>query len=101
MKSIVKNLLSSVTIVSLLAGCSSTPLQSTRLNKAESYMIQAEQALSSTQAGRMNVAINNIGISKAYLATTKDNLKFLTNTEKKRYHLLVARVKGIEGRVKR
>jgi len=101
MKSIVKNLLSSVTIVSLLAGCSTTPLQSTRLNKAESYMIQAEQALSSTQAGRMNVAINNIGISKAYLATTRDNLKFLTKSEKKRYHVLVARANGIERRVKR
>ncbi len=101
MKTRVNNLLLLITFVSFLTGCSSTPLQSTRLNKAETYMIQAEQALSSTQADRKNIAINNIGISQAYLATIKDNLKFLTKVEKKRYYALVTRAKGIEGRVRR
>ncbi len=78
--------------VLLISGCSTTPLQTTRLDKAETYMMQAEQAIT---ANRMKLATNNMGTAKAYLDTLKDNLKFLSKNEVKRYHLLRGRAKGI------
>ncbi len=72
----------------MITGCSTTPLQSTRLNKAETYIIQAEQAYTNS---RTIIAKNNIGTAKAYLDTLKDNLKFLSKSEIKRYNTLRAR----------
>jgi len=80
----------------LILGCSSTPLQSQRLNKAETYIIQAEQALT---ANRKQLATQDMGTAKAYLDTLKDNLKFLTKTEVKRYHNLRAREKNTSAKV--
>ena len=80
----------------LVSGCSTTPLQSTRLNKAETYIIQAEQAIS---AHKMKIATNNMGTAKAYLDTLKDNLKFLTKAEVKRFNLLKVRAKAVSSRI--
>ena len=76
----------------VISGCSTTPLQSKRLNKSETFMIQAEQAISSN---KLKLAKANIGTAKAYLDTLKDNLKFLTKAEVKRYHRLRAKEKLI------
>jgi len=81
----------------IISACSSTPLQTTRLNKAETYIIQAEQALA---ANRINIAVNDMGTAKAYLDTLKDNLKFLSKTEVKRYNELRAREKVTATRVR-
>jgi hypothetical protein len=80
----------------IVSGCSTTPLRSTRLNKAETYIIQAEQAIS---AHKMNIATHNMGTAKAYLDTIKDNLKFLTKAEVKRFNLLKVRAKTISSRI--
>jgi len=82
--------------VLLISGCSSTPLQSQRLNKAETYIIQAEQALT---ANKRKLAINDMGTAKAYLDTLKDNLKFLSKSEVKRYHKLRSREKNTAAKV--
>jgi len=83
-------------VVFIIAGCSTTALQSTRLNKAETYLIQAEQAL---VTNRISLAKNNIGTAKAYLDTLKDNLKFLTKAEVKLYHKLRVKEKATAAKI--
>ena len=87
-----------ITIAALLliTACSTQKLQTTRLDKAETYIIQAEQALT---IQKMRIATNNMGTANAYLDTLKDNLKFLKKPEVKRYHLLRARAKKLASRI--
>jgi hypothetical protein len=89
-------LLISATITLLLTACTGASLQSSRLDKAESFMIQAEQAIS---MNNMRVAQENIGTSNAYILTLKDNFKFLSDEEKSRYNNLKARIEKINQRV--
>ncbi len=96
MRRAIKLIISNVVGVFLISGCSSTPLQSTRLNKAEAFMTQAEQAI---EAQKMNIAQNNMGTAKAYLDTLKDNLKFLSKAEVKRFNSLKVKAKVISSRI--
>ena len=101
MKFTLNNIPLLMTTILLLSACSTSPLQSTRLNKAETYMIQAEHALLSKQTNNMKVAENNIGIANAYLATIKDNVKFLSKSELNRFETLKVKSKAIDARIVR
>ena len=96
MHKIFKIYLINIVGIVFLTACSTQKLQTTRLDKAETYIVQAEQAIS---IKRMTSATNNMGTAKAYLDTLKDNLKFLSKSEVKRYHLLRARAKNIASRI--
>ena len=63
----------------LLSACSTTNLQTIRMDKSEQQIIIAEQALSQSDN---EVAIDNIGSASAYLATVTDFINFLSNKEK-------------------
>ncbi len=75
-----------ITIFFFLSGCSSTSLQSKRLDTAESFIVEAEHILDSPPHRDRITAINeNLGTANAYLLTLKDNKKYLSENEKKRY----------------
>ena len=103
-KNIVKNHLSSLFIAIILlflTACSSTALQSKRLNTAEDFIIQAEQALSRSPSNtQIRIADENLGTAHAYLATIYDQRKFLSKHELKRYQTLKQRVDGLYKRIR-
>lgn len=68
------------------------PLQSSRLDTAEGYIIQTEQALARKQ---IRIAEDNLGTANAYLLTLRDFKKSLTINEIKRYELLKQRADGL------
>lgn len=68
------------------------PLQSGRLDTAESHIIQAEHAL---QRKQIRIADENLGTASAYLLTLRDNKKALTKNELKRYQALKQRSEGL------
>jgi hypothetical protein len=82
MKHSIKFIFSSFIIAILLQACTSTPLQSSRLNSAEDDILQAEQALS---ASKVKIAENYLGTAAAYLATVEDYKNRLSSNEKKKY----------------
>jgi type III secretory pathway lipoprotein EscJ len=77
----------------LLSACSSTPLQSSRLDKAETNITQAEQILTqSSDVNAMKTADEKLGVARSYLATVLDNKKYLNKTQLQKYEALKRRL---------
>ncbi len=92
MNHFIKPFLVSFFIVILLSACSTTSLQSARMDKAEQQTILAEQALRQKDHNSAVVAKETAGTANAYLATVRDYIKFLTPAEKERLTSLQQRV---------
>ena len=101
MKHSLKNIVLAMTAATVVTACTSGPLQSTRMSKAEGYMTQAEQALATNSPNKMKVAESNIGTAKAYIHTVRDNIKHLSKAEKIRYNSLKAKADAIDSRIVR
>ena len=72
-------------VIFQLSACSTTSLQSNRLDSAESYIVRAEKIIAnSPRKAEKNLAEENLGTATAYLETLRDNRKFLTKDEHKR-----------------
>ena len=93
-----KSLLITLFIAIQLSSCSTSNLQSGRLDSAESYILQAEQRLST--GGNKRVAAENIGTAKAYLGTLRDHKKYLTKGELARYQTLLQRSNKLSKRIR-
>ncbi len=91
-----KSLLLSLALVIQLTGCSTSGLQSGRLDSVETYLSQAEQSFS---ANRKMDAVNNLGTAKAYLGTLRDYKKFLSKEELQRYQALNRRATELTKRI--
>lgn len=92
MNHFIKPFLVSFLIVILLSACSTTSLQSARMDEAEQQTILAEQALRQKDHNSAVVAKETAGTANAYLATVRDYIKFLTPAEKARLTSLQQRV---------
>ena len=94
------NLIAITLIIFQLSACSTANVQTDRLKAAESYIAQAEQAVSSPSKRTTKfIAENNLGTAKAYLETLRDNKKFLTDAELKTYHALKQRANMLSKRL--
>lgn len=86
------NLIALILIMFQLTACSTKFVQSDRLKSAESYLVRAEQAISSSPNGMTKISADaDLGTAKAYLETLRDNKKFLTDDEKSKYQALKQR----------
>lgn len=82
--------------LALLVACSSTPLQTSRLDTAESEIIQAEQILARSSGIRgMKAADDKLGAASSYLATVLDNKKYLNKNQLQRYAALKRRLDAV------
>jgi len=89
-------------IILQLSGCSSSPLQSNRLDTAESFIAQAEQALNGSPLNnQIRIANENIGTANAYLLTLHDNKRRLSVNEQKRYLSLKLRADNLKKRIRK
>ena len=102
MKTLSSSLFLYIFIVFQLTSCSSTPLQSKRLEAAETHIMQAEQALanSSDDDIEVRVADENLGTATAYLATINDQKKYLSENEMKQFQALKQRAKDLSRRIR-
>jgi hypothetical protein len=102
MKTLSSSLFLYIFIVFQLTSCSSTPLQSKRLEAAEAHIMQAEQALanSSDDDSEVRVADENLGTATAYLATINDQKKYLSENEMKQFQALKQRAKDLSRRIR-
>ncbi len=82
----------------LLNACSTTNLQTIRMDRAEQQIILAEQALAQSNN---EVASDNIGSATAYLATVSDFINFLSSKEKIRLKSLKQKTAKINGMIPR
>ena len=90
----------SILITLLLSGCSTAALQTSRLDTAEEYIVQAEQAIgSSPNQTQIIYATESLGTANAYLATLKDNKKHLSKQELERFKALKLRAKNLQNRI--
>ena len=89
-------------IVFQLSSCSSTPLQSIRLEAAEIHIMQAEQALANSSGNETEIRIadENLGTATAYLATLNDQKKYLSENEMKQYQALKQRAENLSKRIR-
>ncbi len=94
MHNIKKSLL--ISLLMLLTACGGS-LQSGRMDSAEGHIIQAERALTASNA---RVATDNLGTAKAFLATVNDFKKSLNIHELRRYEALKKREASIERTIK-
>lgn len=82
--------------VSLIA-CSGTPLQTKRLDQVQINLEQAKAALQRSQIG---LAKEAHGEASAYLLTARDNKKYMSEAEKKRYEQLKQSSEALSARLK-
>jgi len=85
-----------IPLLMLLTACGGS-LQSGRMDSAEGYIIQAERALTASNA---MVATDNLGTAKAYLSTVNDFKKSLNIHEQRRFEALKKRETKIERTIK-
>ncbi len=79
-----------------ISACSTANLQTDRLNSVEDYLQQVEVLLSSSQNSQsIYIADEKLGTAKAYLETLRDNRKFLTENELRRYNALKQRANSL------
>jgi len=81
----------------VLSACSTSNLQSTRMDKAEEQIVLAEQALNQSNK---SVASQSIGTASAYLATVTDFINSLNDRDKGRLKRLKQKVDIIERRTR-
>ena len=94
-----KILLVILTILTLLTGCSTSSVQSKRLDTAEELIIQTERDLTSTIGDTNKLkAQEKLGTANAYLATLKDYQKSLTKEELERYKALTKKSDALSKR---
>ncbi len=88
MNTSIKTVLLSLCLL-LLGACSSVPLQTSRLNDAESNIREAEHILArSSSTAAMRAADERLGVARSYIATVFDNKKYLSKSQLQRYHAL-------------
>lgn len=97
MKRLIKTFFLSSFFLLLLSACSTGSLQMDRMDTAEAYITQAEQALGK---GQMMIADDKLGIATAYLATVADHKKFLSKAELDRYNQLTSRIQRLTKRIR-
>ena len=68
-----------------------------RMDTAETYIAQAEQAL---ENGHVMIADDKLGVATAYLATVADHKKFLSKAELSRYKQLKSRTDRLAKRTR-
>ena len=101
MNTSIKSFLLNISIITLLSACSTSSLQTKRLDTAENLIIQAEQTLSSPSGQKYKQQINeDLGTANAYLATLNDYKKSLNKAEIERYKALKRRSNVLMQRVK-
>ena len=100
MKNTTKRITGALSVLVLLAGCSSTTLHTKRLNIAEDQINYAEQVLSqSPSSEQIKMVSDELGTATAYLATVEDFKKFLSNEELRRHKALLHRANTLLGRI--
>ncbi len=101
MKNFIRSVFVSIFILFQFSACSTSSLQSNRLDTAEEHILQAEQALANSSGSLgIRIADENLGTANAYLATLHDHKKYLTENELKRYQALKQRTDGLLKRIR-
>jgi len=85
-----------ISLLMLLTACGGS-LQGGRMDNAEGHIIQAERAITASNA---RVATDNLGTAKAFLATVNDFKKSLNIHELRRFEALKKREANIERTIK-
>ena len=74
------------TVLMMLTACSTSSVQTKRLNTVEELILQTEHDLTNSSGSSNKIkAQEKLGTAKAYLATLKDYQKSLTTKELARY----------------